>query len=80
MPDDEQEVNCVVGACCGGADDHLKRRKALTSWLEKHGSLMHADAKVAAEALLDGFDFAPKGTLSKFISRVSELARGNPYT
>ena len=77
--DDEQEVNCVVGACCGEPDDLGKRTRALTSWLVRHAHLSHGEAERTAAALLNGFDFAPHGTLGKLTHRIAELARGNPY-
>ena len=77
--DDEQEVNCVVGACCGEPDDLTKRQRALASWLARKTHLTDIAAELVAKALLDGFDFAPHGTLGKLTHRIAELARGNPY-
>lgn len=76
MPNDEQEANCVIGACCGTPG---KRQKALAGWLIRKAGLTGADAQRTADALIEGWDFAPKGKLLPLIDAVADLARGNPY-
>lgn len=77
MPDDTQEVNCILEVCCGGPDS--KQPKALAEMLQRKVGLSKTDARHAANFLIGAFDFAEKGTLVAFKASIAALARGNAY-
>ena len=78
MPDDEQEVNCALGICCGGTDG--KQQRALASWIRKHTSALSSnDALAVSTAILAGWDLAPKDSLLQLKQEIAAYARGFPY-
>lgn len=76
MPDDTQEVNCVLGVCCGKDG---KQHKALTDQIVRETKVSPADARKVAAWMLTKYDFAEKGTLKPLIDSIAKLARGNDY-
>ncbi len=78
MPDDEQEVNCALGVCCGG-DDGDKQARAIAHLIGRHVGHAPLTLESVARAVMASFDLAEKGTLQAFKDSVARLARGNPY-
>lgn len=81
--DDQQQVNCVLGICCGLDDEPTqvdpKQIKALTEILTKNLGPGKHDLKAVAASILHSFDLAERGTLKPFKDSVAKLARGFPY-
>jgi hypothetical protein len=75
--DEEEQANCVLEVCCGGADS--KQPVALQEFLMTHANLAKHDARRAANVLISTFDFAQKGTLVAFKQSIAKLARGHDY-
>ena len=76
---DDQQVNCIISACCCEADCAEKKRKALAQIL--HTGLGHGPYTAAqiADFMLSNFDFAPKGTLTPLIETVAKLIKAGDY-
>lgn len=76
--DDQQQVNCVLEACCG--EDKPKQVRAMTAWLKHHVTpLSDHEARAVAVALCGAFDFAEVGTLYAFKESIIKLSRGKPF-
>ena len=76
---DDQQANCVIGACCCEADCADKKRKALADVITHNlGDGPHTAAAVA-DLLLTLFDFAPKGKLTPLMEEVARLIKAGAY-
>jgi hypothetical protein len=76
---DEQQINCIIGACCCEADCADKKRKALGELIKKHLGHGPYEAKEIADFMLSTFDFAPKGKLSPLMEEVARLIKAGAY-
>ncbi len=75
---DEQQINCIIGACCCEADCAEKKRKALAELLTKHLNGPYTAEKIA-DFMLSTFDFAPKGKLTPLMEEVARLIKAGDY-
>ncbi len=76
---DDQQVNCIIGACCCEADCADKKRKALSELIKKHLGHGPHEAHEIANFMLDTFDFAPKGKLTPLMEEAARLIKAGEY-
>lgn len=80
MPDDQAEVNCAIGVCCGDEKDGgVKQRRAVAAMIGRRVGHKPLTLAHVADAVCDLFDLAEKDTLKPFVESIAKLARGNDY-
>ena len=76
---DEQQWNCLIGACCCEENCADKRRKVLADYIQKKLGPGPYSAKSIADLMLDTFDVMPRGTLEPAIKAVTKFVKAGDY-
>lgn len=75
---DQQQYNCALEICCGGADK-TKQVKAVAHILHHRlGDGQHTLEQIA-DAVIASFDLADVGTLKPLKDSIAKFARSAPY-
>lgn len=75
---DQQQWNCVVGACCCEENCAAKRRKVLEDFIVSKLGHRFSAAQMA-DLMLTTFDVMPAGTLKPMIEAITSFVQAGPY-